>query len=92
MENNRQLPDPLRCWLGRGSYLRRLSEEIKQRMPLFAWLMTAQEGAPVAFVNRLIQESPRRFQYFAEMAGTYLFEERRPTPRGQHVFAVSPLV
>ncbi|MCU1257864.1 MAG: aldehyde dehydrogenase [Bryobacterales bacterium] len=75
-------PWPKMSGVERSVYLRRLSEEIKQRMPLFARLMTAEAGAPVAFVDRLIQESPRRFEYFAELAGTYVFEERRPTPRG----------
>lgn len=75
-------PWPKMSGVERSVYLRRLSEEIKQRMPLFARLMTAQAGAPVSFVKRLIQESPRRFEYFAELAGTYAFEERRPTPRG----------
>jgi aldehyde dehydrogenase (NAD+) len=75
-------PWPKMSGVERSVYLRRLSEEIKQRMPLFPRLMTAEAGAPVAFVNRLIQDSPRRFGYFAELAGTYVFEERRPTPRG----------
>src|SRR5258706_10385161 len=66
----------------RAVYLRRMVDEIGQRMPLFARLWTAQVGAPVKFVNRVIQHAKSRFEYFANLAETYSFEDRRPTPRG----------
>jgi len=66
----------------RAAYLVRLADGIRKRLPLLAQLWTAQVGAPIIFANHLIHAGESRYDYFAELAGTYKFEDRRPTPRG----------
>jgi acyl-CoA reductase-like NAD-dependent aldehyde dehydrogenase len=75
-------PWPLMSGPERAVYLHRLADEIGRRIPLFARLWTAQVGAPVTFVNRLVQNAKSRFEYFADLSETYAFEDERPTSRG----------
>ncbi|MFB7285987.1 aldehyde dehydrogenase [Actinacidiphila glaucinigra] len=66
----------------RAAHLRRLADEVRRRLPLLARLWTAQVGAPVAFAEGLVQAGESRFDYFAKLAGSYAFHDRRPTSRG----------
>ncbi|MEU4094270.1 aldehyde dehydrogenase [Streptomyces sp. NPDC026673] len=66
----------------RAVHLRRLADEVARRLPLLARLWTAQVGAPVTFAENLIHAGESRFDYFAELAGSYAFDDRRPTARG----------
>ncbi|MFF3950666.1 aldehyde dehydrogenase [Streptomyces sp. NPDC001902] len=66
----------------RAAHLRQLADQVRRRLPLLARLWTAQVGAPVAFAEGLVQAGQSRFDYFAKLAGSYAFEDRRPTSRG----------
>lgn len=66
----------------RATHLRQLADQVRRRLPLLARLWTAQVGAPVAFAEGLVQAGEGRFDYFAKLAGSYAFEDRRPTSRG----------
>ncbi|MEV4078425.1 aldehyde dehydrogenase [Nonomuraea fuscirosea] len=66
----------------RAAHLVRFADEVRQRLPLLAKLWTAQVGAPLLFAQRLIHAGESRFDYFADIAGTYTFSQRRPTQHG----------
>ncbi|MFM0501452.1 aldehyde dehydrogenase family protein [Paraburkholderia caffeinilytica] len=66
----------------RGVYLKRLTEEVRQRLPLLTQLWTDQVGAPSAFATSLIPVGITRFEFFSSLLDTYEFEDSRPTLRG----------
>lgn len=75
-------PWPRMSGAERSGYLVRLADELRKRLPLLAQLWTAQVAAPITFAEGLIHAGGSRFDYFAELAGSYRFEDRRPTARG----------
>ncbi|WP_109483706.1 aldehyde dehydrogenase family protein [Paraburkholderia sp. C35] len=75
-------PWPKMSGAERSVYLKRLTEEIRQRLPLLAQLWTEQVGAPITFANGLLPAGITRFEFFASLAESYEFEDRRPTRRG----------
>ncbi|BEU23999.1 aldehyde dehydrogenase family protein [Paraburkholderia sp. 22B1P] len=66
----------------RSAYLKRLTEEIRQRLPVLAQLWTDQVGAPITFASGLLPTGITRFEFFASLAETFEFEDARPTRRG----------
>ncbi|MET7695613.1 aldehyde dehydrogenase [Streptomyces sp. NPDC005483] len=66
----------------RAAHLARFTEEVRRRLPLLTGLWTAQVGAPVSFAQGLIGAGERRLDFFARLAGTFPFADRRPTRRG----------
>ncbi|WP_227244963.1 aldehyde dehydrogenase [Paraburkholderia caribensis] len=66
----------------RSVYLKRLTEEIRQRLPLLAQLWTDQVGAPITFASGLLPTGITRFEFFASLAQTFEFEDARATRRG----------
>lgn len=66
----------------RASCLRRIAAEIRERLPLFKRLWTAQIGAPMWMAEAFLPSAPVHFEYFAGLADTFPFEEERPTAFG----------
>jgi acyl-CoA reductase-like NAD-dependent aldehyde dehydrogenase len=66
----------------RGVYLKRLTEEVRKRLPLLAQLWTDQVGAPITFAQGLIPAGISRFEFFSSLVDTFEFEDSRPTKRG----------
>jgi acyl-CoA reductase-like NAD-dependent aldehyde dehydrogenase len=75
----------------RAARLLRLADEVRRRLPLLARLWTAQVGAPVTFAEGLVHAGESRFDYFAKLAGSYGFDDRRPTSRGHARVTHEPL-
>ncbi|WP_310631918.1 aldehyde dehydrogenase [Paraburkholderia sp.] len=67
----------------RAMYLKRLTHELRQRLPLLAQLWTDQVGAPISFAQKLTPFGASRFEFFASLAEQYEFEDWRPTQRGR---------
>lgn len=66
----------------RALYLRKIAEEIRQRMPLFKRLWTAQIGAPLWMGEAFLPATPEHFDYFAGLADSFAFEDERRTTFG----------
>ncbi|MBW6532781.1 aldehyde dehydrogenase family protein [Sphingomonas sp. RRHST34] len=66
----------------RAQYLRRLSEAVRRRIPLFARLWTAQVGAPIALTTRLAGAGLQRLEYNASILDSFSFEQSRQTHAG----------
>ena len=77
-----QGPWPHMSGAERSVLMRRLLERLESRSELLARLATAQVGMPIAFAEMLVKTGLSRYRYYAELAGSYVFEDRRPTMRG----------
>ncbi|MGW0856936.1 aldehyde dehydrogenase [Streptomyces sp. NPDC002690] len=66
----------------RAAHLGRFAEEARRRLPLLTRLWTAQVAAPVTFARGLVRAGESRLDFFARLAGTHSFADRRPTHRG----------
>ena len=66
----------------RALYLRRIAEEIRQRLPLFKRLWTAQIGAPLWMGEGFLPSAAAHFDFFAGQADSFAFEDVRPTTFG----------
>jgi aldehyde dehydrogenase (NAD+) len=75
----------------RAECLRRLAEELRQRLPLLSRLWTAQVGAPVTFADMFIGTGPAMFDYYADLLGRFPFEESRPSRLGHAVVRREPI-
>lgn len=75
-------PWPRMSGAERSVYMRRLLERLELRSDLLARLATAQVGMPIAFAEMLVKTGLARYRYYADLAGSYVFEDRRPTMRG----------
>src|ERR1700738_5076557 len=66
----------------RSGYMHALADALTARLPLLAQLWTAQVGAPVRITRQLVHAGTNRLRFYADLASTYEFEGRRPTPNG----------
>jgi len=66
----------------RSAYLRRIAEEIRNRLPLFQRLWTAQIGAPAWMAEGFVPSAPAHFDFAAGLAETFPFEDERKTAFG----------
>jgi aldehyde dehydrogenase (NAD+) len=66
----------------RSVYLKRFVTLLAQRSDLLTRLSTAQVGMPISLAANLIRTGLARYEYYAELAGSFSFEDRRPTTRG----------
>ncbi|GAB4068087.1 aldehyde dehydrogenase [Ancylobacter sonchi] len=66
----------------RAQLIARLADRLALRSELLARLATAQVGMPIGFAEMLIRTGLARYRYYAELAASYAFEDRRPTARG----------
>ena len=67
----------------RASYLRRIAAEIRERLPQFKRLWTAQIGAPMWMSEAFLPSAPTHFDYYASLAETFSFEDERETAFGR---------
>ncbi|WP_321869874.1 aldehyde dehydrogenase [Paraburkholderia tropica] len=67
----------------RAGYLKRLTQALRERLPLLAQLWTDQVGAPASFAQKLTPFGASRFDFFATLAEHYAFDDWRPTQRGR---------
>lgn len=66
----------------RASYLCRVADEIRARLPLFKRLWPAQIGAPLWMSEGFVPSAPAHFDFFAGLADSFAFEEERETQGG----------
>lgn len=66
----------------RAAILRRLSEAVAARHGTFARAWTGQVGAPIGFTNMFTGMVPSYYDYYADLAETFAFEDVRPTAQG----------
>jgi aldehyde dehydrogenase (NAD+) len=66
----------------RAPYLRRIADEVRLRRSLFQQVWTAQVGAPYSFASTITGLCASYFDFYADAAETFKFEEVRPTFRG----------
>lgn len=67
----------------RAAYLRRMSVALASRMTILSRIWTAQVGAPIGFADMFVPTATAMFDYYAELASTFAFEETRPTRAGE---------
>jgi aldehyde dehydrogenase (NAD+) len=75
-------PWPRMSGVERSVFMLRLLKRLELRSNELARLATAQVGMPIAFAEMLVKTGLARYRYYAELAGSYVFEDRRPTLRG----------
>lgn len=66
----------------RATVLRRMSAAMTQRLGTFSQVWTAQVGVTAGFNQMVTGLAPLYFDYYANLADTYAFEEVRPTMQG----------
>lgn len=66
----------------RARYLLRMADEIDKRSKLFERAWIAQVGAPRWFVSAILGAAALHFRFYAGLADSYAFEERRPVHGG----------
>ncbi|MBS7544883.1 aldehyde dehydrogenase [Ancylobacter oerskovii] len=66
----------------RARLMTRLADGLAQRSELLARLATAQVGMPISLAENLVRTGLARYHYYAQLAASYAFEDRRPTARG----------
>ena len=67
----------------RAAYLTRIAHEVRRRQGIFERLWTGQVGAPVWFTEAFTALAAAYFDYYAQLASTFAFEEERPVRGGQ---------
>lgn len=67
----------------RAAYLRRMSVALASRMTILSRIWTAEVGAPIWFADMFVPTAMAMFDYYAELASTFAFEETRPTRAGE---------
>lgn len=77
-----QGPWPLMTGPERSVYLKRFVALLEKRFELLTRLSTAQVGMPVSLAANLVRTGLARYAYYADLAGSFAFEDRRPTARG----------
>lgn len=81
----------------RAACMKRMSAALASRMGLLSRLWTAEVGAPVWFSNQFAPTAVAMLDYYAELASTFAFEERRKTRAGharivRHPVGVAALI
>ncbi|MFV0643899.1 MAG: aldehyde dehydrogenase family protein, partial [Sphingomonadaceae bacterium] len=66
----------------RGEVIRRIGQEVQNRLDSLSRVWTAQVGVTQGFNQMVTGLVPAYFDYFANLASTYAFEELRPTAQG----------
>lgn len=66
----------------RARVIRALGLEVRKRLPLFRRVWTAQVGVVHGFADFIIGLIPRYYDFFADLAETFPFEEERTTAGG----------
>lgn len=66
----------------RAEVLRRIGNEIERRLPLLQRVWTAQVGVVQGFAGMVIGLAPQFYRYYADLAGSFRFEEERRTIGG----------
>lgn len=66
----------------RADVLRKMGAAMVKRHATFAGIWTAQVGVPSGFNQMVTGLAPLYFDYFADLATSYAFEEVRPTMQG----------
>lgn len=66
----------------RGAVLRRMSAAMTRRLGTFSQVWTAQVGVTAGFNQMVTGLAPLYFDYYANLADTYAFEDVRPTMQG----------
>lgn len=66
----------------RGEILRKMGEAIAARVPLLSRIWTAQVGATIGFTSMFTGLIPSYYNYYADLAATFAFEDVRPTFQG----------
>jgi len=67
----------------RAERLRRMSDIVRQRLPLLANVWTAEVGAPIAFSSQFVPYASAMLDYYATLLDTYSFQDVRPARMGQ---------
>jgi acyl-CoA reductase-like NAD-dependent aldehyde dehydrogenase len=66
----------------RAVYLRRIAAAMRERLPLFKRLWTAQVAAPAWMAEAFLPLTARHFDFYADLAATFPFEEARKSTFG----------
>jgi acyl-CoA reductase-like NAD-dependent aldehyde dehydrogenase len=81
----------------RAACMKRMSAALASRMGLLSRLWTAEVGVPVWFSNLFTPTATAMLDYYAGLASTFAFDERRTTPAGharivRHPVGVAALI
>jgi acyl-CoA reductase-like NAD-dependent aldehyde dehydrogenase len=72
-------PWPQMSPVDRAQYLQRLAGELRKRIPELVASWVEQVGAPIAMAEIVTAGSVGMYEYYASLAGTFRWEEPRPT-------------
>ncbi len=75
----------------RGEIVRRMGQSVARRADLFRRVWTAQVGAPAGFNSMVTGLVPLYFEYFANLASTFVFEDVRDTLQGHARIVKEPV-
>lgn len=75
----------------RGEVIRRIGQAVAKRQDLFQRVWTAQVGVPAGFNGMVTGLVSLYFDYFANLAATFAFEEIRPTLQGHAKVVKEPV-
>ena len=76
----------------RSKYLTKVADLLRERMPDLAKAWTVQVGAPIGLTQKLVGQQPQLFDYYADLAKTYPFEEERKRPDGNRTMVLREAV
>lgn len=75
----------------RAGYLVRIAQEMQRRQQLFERIWTAQVGAPVWFTSTFTGIAAAFFHYYAQLAGSFTFEDERKVSAGRAKIVREPV-
>lgn len=84
-------PWPSMSGAERAACLQRMSAALVSRMTLLSRIWTAEVGAPLWFANMFVPTARAMFDYYAELASTFGFEESRSTRGGEAMIIRHPV-
>ncbi|HWI86932.1 MAG TPA: aldehyde dehydrogenase, partial [Sphingomonas sp.] len=76
-------PWPRMTPLERASFVRRLGAALGARSDVLSRVWTAQVGAPISFAAMVTSWVPGYYDFYADLAERFVFEDERPTPQGK---------
>lgn len=76
----------------RSEYLTKIADLLRERLPDLAKAWTVQVGAPISLTQKLVGQQPQLFDFYADLAANFEFEEARKRPDGSTSMIVKEAV
>lgn len=76
----------------RSEYLTKVADLLRKRMPDLAKAWTVQVGAPIGLTQKLVGQQPALFDFYADLAKIYKFEDKRKRADGNTTMVLKEAV